>query len=100
MSGNVYLHVCTLRVPVCVYVVAYGHIHVCAHGNYTCAGIYLHRGTQNLQVSVYAEFTFIFTYIYMYMTSSHVCVYGYIFAHQVCMCVCVSAYVQAEFTCV
>jgi len=43
---------------VCVY------IHVCAHGNYMCAGICLHRGTQNLQVSVCAQSLHVYVHIF------------------------------------
>ena len=62
-SGNVYLHVFTLRVLVCVYVVAYVHVE--------------------------ATWVCIYTFTCMHAECSYVHVYIYVHACQVDMCVCI-----------
>jgi len=61
MSGNVYLHICTLRVLVCVYVVAYVH----AESTWVCMYIF---------TSMHAECAYVHVYIYVYACQVDICV--------------------------
>ena len=117
---DVRLHICTPRVHVCMYVYIHAcrvcrcvcaclHVHTLLHMcmyvfTYTnaefacvCVHSYTWMGTCVSYGCVLVVHWYVYIYVHICTTGSHVCVYGYIFAQQVCMCVYVSAYMQAEF---